>query len=453
MDRARILIVDDEEVARKNLCRHLSKEGYEAVGAKDASAALGMLERSRFDLIITDLVMDGMNGLELLSAVKRHDPDIEVIVVTGYASIPSAIQATKEGAYHYLEKPVRGAELAHLIGRALETVRLRQEVKSLKARVAENQDAPILLGDSREMLEVIELIKQVAPTDCSVLLIGESGTGKELAASMIHAHSRRSSRKFLAINCGAFTEELLANELFGHEKGAFTGAGFARAGLLESADGGTLLLDEIGDMPLSMQVKMLRALQEREVIRVGGTRPISFDVRIVAATNQDLKKAVGAGLFRHDLYYRLNVISIIIPPLRARQKDIPLLALYFLHRAAQRARKEITGFSNEAMQALMRYSFPGNVRELQNVVERAVAISGEPVIGLRDLPPDIAEMDVFSFEQRETGLRTLREVQREYIEWVMKKVGRNKTKAAEVLAIDRASLWRHLKQYEIEDQR
>ena len=453
MGKARILVVDDDEVARKNLCRLLSKEGHDAAAARDAMSALTMLGRSAFDLVITDLVMEGMNGLELLAAVKRHDPDIEVIVVTGYASIPSAIEAMKQGAYHYLEKPFRSAEVYHLVGRALETVRLRKEVKSLQVRVAENSDRPVLLGDSPEMLEVVRLITQVAPTDCNVLLIGESGTGKELAASMIHFHSRRSGRKFLAINCGAFTEELLANELFGHEKGAFTGAGYARPGLLESADGGTLLLDEIGDMPLSMQVKMLRAIQERELIRVGGTRPVSFDVRVIAATNQDLKKAVGAGLFRHDLYYRLNVISIVIPPLRARQKDIPLLALCFLHRAAQRARKEISGFSDKAMEALMRYSFPGNVRELQNVVERAVAVAGDRIIHVRDLPPDIAEMDVFSFEHRDSGFRTLREIQREYVEWVLKKVGRNKTKAAELLGIDRASLWRHLKQYEVEDQR
>jgi DNA-binding NtrC family response regulator len=451
MGKPRILVVDDDAVARKNLCRLLSKADYETVSAKDGPGALRALERSSFDLVITDLVMDEMDGLELLSAAKQRDPDIEVIVVTGYGSIPSAIEAVKQGAYHYLEKPFRQVEVQHLVGRALEAVRLRRELKALQSRAASTSNEPLLLGESGEVLELVHLIKQVAPTDCSVLLTGESGTGKELAASMIHFHSRRSNRVFLAISCGAFTEELLANELFGHEKGAFTGATYAKPGLLESADGGTLLLDEVGDMPPSMQVKLLRALQEREVIRVGGTRPIPFDARIIAATNQDLKEAVRAGLFRHDLYYRLNVISIVIPPLRARCKDIPLLALHFLHRESSRARKRITGFSDRALEALMRYSFPGNVRELQNVVERAVAIANDEIIHLRNLPADISELNVFSFEQRGSQIRTLADIQREYIEWVLKKVGRNKTRAAKLLGIDRVSLWRHLKQYEIDD--
>jgi DNA-binding NtrC family response regulator len=451
IEKARILVIDDDEVGRKNLLHLLTREGYEAAGARDGAGGLAMIERSSFDLVITDLVMDNMNGLEVLAAVKRHDPDIEVIIVTGYASIPSAIEAMRHGAFHYVEKPFRAAEVQHLVSRALETVGLRKELKSLQRKMAAAPDAPVLLGDSREMLDVVALIKQVAPTDCNVLLVGESGTGKELAASMIHAHSRRSDRKFVGISCAALTEELLANELFGHERGAFTGATQAKAGLLESADGGTLLLDEVGDMPLSMQVKMLRAIQEREIIRVGGTRSISFDVRVIAATNQDLKKAVSAGLFRHDLYYRLNVITIKIPPLRARPKDIPLLALYFLRRAAAKAQKQLSGFSDQAMEALTRYSFPGNVRELQNVVERAVAIAAGQVVELGDLPSDISGMDVFSFEQRDSELRTLRQIQRDYIEWVLKQVGRNKTKAAELLGIDRASLWRHLKQYELED--
>jgi len=451
MEKTRILVVDDDQVARKNLCRLLSKDGYETVEARDGPHALTVLDRSSFDLVVTDLVMDGMDGLALLSAVKGRDPDIEVVVLTGYASIPSAIEAMKQGAYHYLEKPFRAVEVQHVVARALETVRLRKEVRSLQDKMTDAAAEPVLLGDSREMSEMVTLIKRIAPTDCNVLLIGESGTGKELAASLIHFHSRRRGGKFLAISCGAFTEDLLANELFGHEKGAFTGANRTKPGLLESAEGGTLLLDEVGDMPLSMQVKMLRAIQEREVIRVGGTQPIPFDVRVIAATNQDLKKAVRAGLFRHELYYRLNVISIVIPPLRERSKDIPLLALYFLRRAAQRARKEISGFSDRALEALAAYSFPGNVRELQNVVERAVAIAGDRVIHTSDLPPDISEMNVFSFDHRDAEVRTLRELQRDYIEWVLKKVGRNKTRAAELLGIDRASLWRHLKQYEVED--
>jgi transcriptional regulator with PAS, ATPase and Fis domain len=301
------------------------------------------------------------------------------------------------------------------------------------------------------MVEVVNLLKQVARADCNVLLTGESGTGKELAASLIHFHSRRSDGKLLAINCGGFTEDLLASELFGHEKGAFTGATTKRPGLLESASGGTLLLDEVGDMPLSMQVKLLRAIQEQEIIPVGGNEPLPIDVRILAATNQDLKKAVSAGLFRQDLYYRLNVVSLVIPPLRERKEDIPHLAHYFLHRAAARSLKKIRGFSDEAMNLIVGYSFPGNVRELENIVERAVAIAKEHTIQAWDLPPDLSEMDVFSFAGPDSRIKTLREMQRDYIRWVLDRVGRNKTRAAAALGIDRASLWRHLKRNEIQE--
>jgi len=451
MENARILIVDDDEVAGKNLSRLLSKEGYHVALAKDGNSALARLSKSAFDLIITDLVMEEMNGLDLLSKAKLHDPEIEVIVVTGYASIPTAIEAIKKGAYHYLEKPFRSDEVRHLVSQALEKSRLRKQVKNLETQVKVHSREPILIGESREISEVVKLIKQVARTDCNVLLTGESGTGKELAASLLHYHSQRSDGKFLAINCGGFTEELLANELFGHEKDAFTGATTAKAGLLQAASGSTLLLDEIGDMPISMQVKLLRAVQEQEVIRVGGNQPIPIDVRIIAATNQDLKKAVSAGLFRNDLFYRLNVISIVIPPLRERKKDIPLLAHFFLHRAAKRSQREIRSFSDQAMNVLIDYNFPGNVRELENIVERAVAMAREDTIQVRDLPPDLSEMDVFSFEQSDPEIKPLREIQRDYIQWVLNRVGRNKTKAAKILGINRASLWRHLKRHEIDD--
>jgi DNA-binding NtrC family response regulator len=451
MAKARILVVDDDEVALKSLCRVLSKHGHQAVTAKNAATAIRHLERSCFDLVITDVVMEGLDGLELLSAVKHRWPDIEVILVTGFASIPSAINATRLGAYHYLEKPLRPGEVDHLVDRALETVLLRRRVLDLEAQVGKGSQEPRLLGDSAEIKSLVRLIKQIAPTDSTVLLTGESGTGKELVASSIHHYSRRSDRRFLAINCGAFAEELLANELFGHERGAFTGATRPRPGLLESADGGTLLLDEVGDMPLSMQVKLLRAIDEQEIIRVGGTTAHPIDVRIIAATNQDLKKAVAASLFRHDLYYRLNVISIVIPPLRDRAADIPLLAQFLLSRAAQKAHKEVTGFSDEAIDALRRYTFPGNVRELENVVERGVALTHGTTIGYDDLPPDLRELDVFSFDQPDTSVRTLREIERDYIQWVLDRTGRNKTRAARLLGIDRSSLWRHLKHHEIED--
>ena len=451
MDQARILIVDDDDIARKNLSRILQREGFEVSAAKTGSTALERLNDSAYDLVMTDLVMEDLNGLELLARIKNQYPYLEVILITGYASIPTAIEAIKKGAYHYIEKPIRPAEMVHLARQAIEKKRLREQVVKLEARIKGDLAEPVLIGQSQKMVEVTKLIKQVATVDCSVLITGESGTGKELAASMIHYHSPRRNKRFLAINCGGFAEELLANELFGHEKDAFTGASSARAGLLETASGGTLLLDEIGDMPPSMQVKLLRAIQEQELIRVGGTRPIPIDVRVISATNQDLKKAVSAGLFRQDLYYRLNVVSIDVPPLRDRRADIALLAHFFLRRFAKQFHREIKGFSEETLEVLRNYYFPGNVRELENIIEHAVAMAREDTVRLKDLPSDFSEIGVFSFEQPDSQVMPLREMERKYIEWVLSRVGRNKTQAAKLLGIDRSSLWRHLKNSEMEE--
>ncbi len=451
MDQARILIVDDDDVARRNFTRLLQREGFYVATAKTGSAALECLSESSYDLVMTDLVMEDLNGLELLARIKRQFPGMEVILITGYASIPTAIEAIKKGAYHYIEKPVRPAEMVHLARQAIEKKRLREQVVKLEARIKGDLEEPILIGQSRQMVEAIKQIKQVARVDCNVLITGESGTGKELAASMIHYHSPRRHKRFLAINCGGFAEELLANELFGHEKGAFTGASSARAGLLETASGGTLLLDEIGDMPPSMQVKLLRAIQEQELIRVGGNRPIPIDVRVISATNQDLKKAVSAGLFRQDLYYRLNVVAIDIPPLRDRRVDIPLLANFFLRRFAKRFHREIKGFSEETLALIKSYYFPGNVREMENIIEHAVAMARDDVINVKELPSDFSKIGVFSFDQTDSEIMPLREMERKYIEWVLSRVGRNKTQAAKLLGIDRSSLWRHLKNSEIEE--
>jgi DNA-binding NtrC family response regulator len=451
MDLAHILIVDDDDLARKNLSRILQKEGFQVSTAKTGSSALDRLSESSYDLVMTDLVMEDVNGLELLTRIKNHFPDTEVILITGYASVPTAIEAIKKGAYHYIEKPVRPAEMVHMARLAIEKKQLREQVIKLEARIKGGLEEPLLIGQSHQMVEVIKLIKQIAKVNCNVLITGESGTGKELAASMIHYHSPRRNKRFLAINCGGFAEELLANELFGHEKDAFTGASSASAGLLETASGGTLLLDEIGDMPPSMQVKLLRAIQEQELIRVGGNRPIPIDVRVISATNQDLKKAVGAGLFRQDLYYRLNVVSIDIPPLRDRRADIALLAHFFLRRFARQFHREIKGLSEETLKVLRSYYFPGNVRELENIIEHAVAMAREDTISVKDLPSDFSEIGVFSFEQPDSQVMPLREMERNYIEWVLSKVGRNKTQAAKLLGIDRSSLWRHLKNSEIEE--
>lgn len=451
MDPNRILIVDDDDMTRKTLTRLLRREGFHISNASTGTAALQRLSEAPYDLVITDLVMGDIDGLGLLTRIKNRYPNVEVILITGYASIPTAIEAVKKGAYHYLEKPLRSDETIHLARQAIEKKHLREQVKELEARIEGDFKEPVLIGQSRNIVEVVKLTKQVAQVDCNVLITGESGTGKELAASMIHYHSHRRNRSFLAINCGGFAEDLLANELFGHEKDAYTGASTARAGLLETASGGTLFLDEIGDMPPSMQVKLLRAIQEQEVIRVGGNRPIGIDVRIISATNQELKKAVSAGVFRQDLFYRLNVVSIAIPPLRERREDIPLLAHFFLDRAAKRSHRKITRFSDEAMEALKNYYFPGNIRELENIIEHSVAMARDDIIRLKDLPPDLSEMDVFSFQQTDNKVMSLREIEQNYIQWVLNRVGRNKTKAAKLLGIDRSSLWRHLKHYEIED--
>ncbi len=451
MNEIAILVVDDDETAGKNLRRLLSKDGYKVRVVKDGEGAVSLLSRESFSLVITDLIMEPMSGLELLSEIKLKYPDTEVIVVTGYASIPTAIEATKRGAYHYLEKPFRPDEVRHLASRAIEKRRLREQVKDLESRLRADPGEPVMIGRSPGIVEVVKLLKQAAKADCNVVITGESGTGKELAASIMHRHSVRAEGKFLAINCGGFTDELLANELFGHEKGAFTGADSGKAGLLETASGGTLFLDEVGDMPMPMQIKLLRAVQEQEVIRVGGNQPVPIDVRVIAATNQDLKKSVKAGIFRQDLYFRLNVISIHIPPLRERGGDVALLAHYFLDRAARRSGRDIKGVSDKAMKLLMDYEYPGNARELENIIEHAVAMARSEEIKVEDLPSDLSEMDFFSFDYPDQKIKPLSEIEREYIQWVLKQTGRNKTQAAKLLEIDRATLWRHLKRSEIED--
>ncbi|MCP4756715.1 MAG: sigma-54-dependent Fis family transcriptional regulator [Proteobacteria bacterium] len=451
MEKDRILIVEDDDVGRKNLVRILSKRNYHLTSAKDGTEALSYLAKHTYDLILTDLIMKDIGGLDLLTRAKLKDPEVEVILVTAYSSVSTAIEAIKKGAYHYLEKPFRPEDVQHIVAQAVEKRRLRKTVLDLEKELKNRSSKPQLIGESAEIREVVKTIKQVAPTDCNVLLTGESGTGKELVASMIHGNSRRSKERFLAINCGGFAEELLANELFGHEKDAFTGATSERAGLFESASRGTLFLDEIGDMPLSMQIKLLRVIQEQEVIRVGGNQPVAVDVRIVAATNKDLKKAVGTGLFRKDLYYRLNVVSVFLPPLRDRLKDVPLLAHLFLEHSVGKSGKAIKGFSEKAMKTLVEYNYPGNTRELENIVERATAMTLEDTIQVYDLPPDLYEMNVYSFSQSDPSIKTLKEIQREYVQWVLNRCGRKKGEAAKRLGIDRSSLWRYLKRQEIEE--
>ncbi len=451
MSKARILVVDDEEIARDNLEHILRKEEYEVVSVENGTKALKKLEQSDFDLVLTDLKMKQVDGIEVLTRTKEQHPATEVIIVTAYAALSTAIEAMKKGAYHYIPKPYKIDEVRVVVKKALEKKQLRDELEEVKRAYGPRAGAPLIIGKSRKMQDLIDMVAQIGPADCSVLIFGETGTGKELIARSIHHHSERCGKRFLAFNCGAFTEDLIANELFGHDKGAFTGATSAKIGLLEAASGGTIFLDEIGDMPPAMQVKLLRVVEEKSLMRVGATHPISVDIRVVAATHKDLKAEVEAGRFREDLFYRLNVVSLQVPALAERRNDIPLLAHHFLKRFAQLQDKKMEGFSDEAMNTLMHYEYPGNIRELENLVERAVALSTGPVILPKDLPAELEQVSLRVFRRAGSHLPSLEENEREYVVWLLKHVHGNKSKASEILGIDRVSLWRKLKRWGVEE--
>lgn len=450
MTAAHVLVVDDERIARENLAYVLTKEGYHVVTAESGEKALRELEKQTFDLVLTDLRMENLGGMAVLERCKAMSPTTEVIIVTGFASVSSAVEAMQKGAYYYLPKPFKLDEVRHLVRNALERRRLREEVQELRRQVAQEASKVALVGKSAKVQALQRMIEQIAPADCNVLILGETGTGKELVARSIHALSQRADKRFMAVNCAAFSEELLANELFGHEKEAFTGARTAKAGLLEAASGGTVFLDEVGDMPLSMQVKLLRVLQEKRVIRVGGTEEIPVDIRVVAATNKDLSKEMVAGKFRQDLYYRLNVVTLYVPTLAERKDDIPLLCRHFLDKAAKAQGKDVREIAPEVLNILVRYEFPGNVRELENIIERAVALAQGPTILPEHLPPDLQQITLRVNRPPFREFLTLEEAEKEYILWVLKKVRGNRTRAAEILGINRASLWRKLKSYTVE---
>jgi DNA-binding NtrC family response regulator len=444
-----LLIVDDEEIALKNLERIMRKEGYHVVTQSSGEKAGELLRRQRFDVVLTDLLLDSIDGLELMAEAKKKDAETEVIIITGHGSVDGAIEATKKGAFHYLQKPIRPDEVRSIVRQAVEKRKLARRVRDLEQKI--ESDFPDIIGNCPKILSIKKLIRQIRDSDANVLITGESGTGKELAARAIHQISRRSEKRFLAVNCASLTEELLANELFGHEKDAYTGATQARAGLLESANEGIVFLDEVGDMSSAMQAKLLRVVQEKELMRVGATTPIPVDIRIISATNKDLKTLCAAGIFRQDLYFRLNVISIHLPNLSERLEDIPLLAAFFLKQSAKRAEKDIAGFSDHALGLLSNYAYPGNIRELENIIERAVALAKADQIQAEDLPPDLNDFHAFTFHRRTGNMKTLEEIEREYIQWVLGQVGHNKTEASKVLGIDRVSLYRKLKRTVFEE--
>ena len=436
--KGRILIVDDELIVRDSLSKWFREEGYEIGAAESASEALTRMAESRWDIALVDIKMPGTDGIELQRRLREIDPELIVIIITGYASVETAVQALKNGAYDYVTKPFDPDDIAHVVRNAIEQRRTRQENVRLRETVAEIAHPPELLGQSTAMQRIFKAIETVGPTDATVLVAGESGTGKELVARAVHAASPRRFHPLVVIHCGALTETLLESELFGHERGAFTGAQYRKKGKFEIAEGGTVFLDEIGDISLKTQTDLLRVLQEHEITRVGGNQPISVDFRCVAATNRDLEKLVEEGRFRPDLYYRLNVFRIELPPLRSRREDIPLLADHFLRHFSQAMNKRVTRLTPEAMQLLQDYDWPGNVRELENAVERAMVVAQEPELRAEDFP----------LKQRHTEpARTLEEIERAYILRVLEECGQNQTKAASVLDIDRVTLYNKLKRY------
>ncbi len=450
MRKETILIVEDEDIARKNLDYILKKEGYETVAIDSGEKAIALLKKQAFDLVVTDFKMEKVDGMQVLEQTKSLHPLTEVIMITGYATVNLAVHSMKVGAFYYIAKPYKIDEVRQIVREALNKRRLQLENLQLRAELEETRTPPLMVGKNEKIEKIKATLQQIAPSDANVLILGESGTGKELVAKSIHQLSLRKSKRFVAFNCGSLTEELMANELFGHEKGAFTGADKERKGLLETADGGTVFLDEIGDMPLTMQVKLLRVIQEKELLRVGGTSPFKVNLRFVAATHRDLEEDVREGHFRQDLFYRLNVITIHLPPLIERRDDIPLLAYHFFNRITRAMDKAVTSIDNHALELLSQYSWPGNVRELENVIERAITLADKPTITEEYLPDYIRNLSIETYRKSSSELPTLEEQEKRYIQWVLKKTEGNKTQAAKIMAIDRVSLWRKLKRYGLE---
>jgi len=438
----RILIAEDEAISLKHLTYALEKEGYEVTGTKDGISAFSLFEKNAYDVIIADIKMPGMDGLTLLEKIKAKESDAEVIIITGFGSIESAVTAMKKGASEYVTKPFNLDELNIKIKKVLEKKRIEKENTALKVSLGIDQEFPFI-AKSHSMQRVVEVIKSITNSDCNVLLTGESGVGKGLIAKIVHHTGARKDKPFLGLNCAIFTEELLASELFGHEKGAFTGAVAAKKGLIEVADTGTLFLDEIAEMTPSLQAKLLKVIEDKEFMRVGGTRLIKVNVRLIAATNQNLSTLIKEGKFREDLYYRLNVMDIFIPPLRERKEDITPLIRHFLQKYAKKENKKITGFSKEAMGILISYGFPGNVRELENIIERAVILEKASTIQPGNLPQTIKLFEVETISPNR--VKTIDELNRDYAERILDFVDNSRSKAAELLGISRTSLWRILK--------
>jgi DNA-binding NtrC family response regulator len=446
--RIAVLVVDDDQTACRLLQEVLVREGYLVAIAQSGTEALERADGALFDVALLDIRMPDLDGLEVLKAIRRANPEAVVIMMTAFGSIETAIEAIKQGAYDYISKPFRLDEVKLTVRRALEHKRLLGENTRFRRELKGRYRLENIVGRSAPMLEVYKTVARVAASSSTVLIQGESGTGKELIARAIHYNSPRAEHPFVVVDCGALAESLMESELFGHVKGAFTGALANKRGLLEEADGGTCFLDELGHIGPTIQARLLRFLQEREVKRVGGTEPIKLDVRVIAATNRDLEGLVETGTLREDLYYRLSVVPIRLPPLRERADDIPLLAEHFLHRYALQAKKDVSHISREAMALLVAYEWPGNVRELEHAIERAVTLTGNPVLTPDDLPPRLRGRDDRRVEEQRP--LSLVELEKAHIRRVLKLAGGNKKRAAELLGIHRRTLYRLAQRYRID---
>lgn len=444
MKRVKILVVDDETIVRESLGDWLKEAGYQVLTAEDGHKALEVVEKERPGIMIADLVMPGMDGIELMRKAKARQPGIEVIIITAYASIPTAITAMKEGAYDYIEKPFCPERAELLVEKLSQYRELIEENIALRQKLEDHYRFENIIAKSSRMQRLIELIKTVGKSNATVLITGESGTGKELVARAIQSQSNRKNKPFVAVSCAALPESLLESELFGHEKGSFTGAYAQKKGKFEFANGGTLFLDEVGEMSANIQVHLLRVLEEKEFTRVGGNEPIRVDVRVISATNKDLTKAIERQEFREDLYYRLNVVNIELPPLRERKEDIPLLAEHFLNKFSLENRKSIAGFCPEAMEFLLEHDWPGNVRELENSIERAVILVKDDHITITDL----RQKGMTPAAATRPG-RNLKEIEREHILSIIQETGENYSEAARILGISRMTLYNKVKEYGI----
>ncbi len=442
--KAKVLVVDDEVIMRESLRDWLTDAGHDVLTAEDATQALELIQKENPAVAVIDLVLPGTDGVELLKKAKKISPNLQVIIITAYGSVPTAITAIKEGAYDYIEKPFVPSKVELLIDKLIERQSLLEENLSLRQKLEDRYSFENIVAKSSRMQKIIEMVKVVAQSNATVLITGESGTGKELIARAIHAQSHRKSKPFVVVSCAALPESLIESELFGHERGVFSGTHAQRKGKFEMASKGTLFLDEVGDLSPNIQVHLLRVLEEKEFSRVGGNEPIHSDVRLISAVSKDMRKSVEAGQFREDLYYRLNVVTIELPPLRERKEDIPVLADYFLRKFSEENSKRLSGFSAEANDYLLKYDWPGNIRELENAIERAVILARTHFIDVSDL----SQQSLYLPHKAPVG-KTMKEIEKTHILNILIEAGGNCSEAARLLGISRMTLYNKIKAYEL----